>query len=269
MKCIPGDKEKRAFEALLTALKELTGSYAAYRSNVAYPLTYVKVDADSTRPSGYCFVYRYINGVTLREYMAEEDYATRLIIINQIMPQLLQAFIYLYNAGVNHRDVHTMSIMIEKQDSKGLKVVLIDFDVVGILPDDRRMLDINLTPTNDVTGLRSPYTCDYFHQMPGYFIRELIPQYAVADPLRLTSHEYDKIRKHIRQATSSKITSLKYLIKHKFTTATNAYISLMRVNTISRHSNDCSSFVTTLKSVYPSSLYPTRGITTNNLHNRL
>ncbi|KAI8056276.1 hypothetical protein BDF22DRAFT_653926 [Syncephalis plumigaleata] len=146
MKCIPTNSEKQAFDALVTARDTLAGINVEYRNYVAYPLTSVSIPKMPSQPAGNCYVYRYIKGVLLSDFISKKNYAQQLIILNQIMPQLLKGFIYLYNAGIKHADLHTDNAMILTQGAGQLSAVLIDFDVVGILPPLRRRIDISTVP---------------------------------------------------------------------------------------------------------------------------
>jgi hypothetical protein len=74
----------------MIAKKKLKRSYRVYRGIVIYPLKRVKIEADRiSRPSGNCFVYRYIVDDLLCEYISKENYAEQLI-INQTVSQILQ-----------------------------------------------------------------------------------------------------------------------------------------------------------------------------------
>jgi hypothetical protein len=57
---------------------------------VTYPLIRVNVLSDSYRHAGNCYVYRYIDGITLDKYWERKIDLERLVIFNQIMPQILQ-----------------------------------------------------------------------------------------------------------------------------------------------------------------------------------
>ncbi|KAI8056246.1 hypothetical protein BDF22DRAFT_774468 [Syncephalis plumigaleata] len=79
MKCAPNNDEEKAFELLMAARETLTGSYAAYRDLVAYPLKRIRINTGDVRFDGNCYVYRYINGVTLEDYWKGKLYAERLL----------------------------------------------------------------------------------------------------------------------------------------------------------------------------------------------
>jgi ribulose 1,5-bisphosphate carboxylase large subunit-like protein len=69
------------------------GNNAECRDNVAYPLKRIRVGRSLSQFAGNCFVYRYIDGIQLGDFMFGKDYVEHLLITNQIMPQLIKGYI--------------------------------------------------------------------------------------------------------------------------------------------------------------------------------
>ncbi|KAI8054556.1 hypothetical protein BDF22DRAFT_417106 [Syncephalis plumigaleata] len=238
----------------MAAKKKLKGSYGAFRDTVAYPLKRIKVEADgASRPLGNCYVYRYIDGVLLWKYISKENYAEQLITMDETTPQMLQAFIYLYNAGIKHRDIHAGNVLVKKERFGKVKSVLFDFDRVEWFPKSRKLLDVNTRPTKDF-GFSHDYACNNFQKAPLLHILGTIPMDADIQSHAIIPEDRNKIKQYIKETVASQKTAPQRLTKTKLEAATKAYISLHRVVKIARQSQDCSSFVAALKTVYPLSL---------------
>ncbi|KAI8053752.1 hypothetical protein BDF22DRAFT_681099, partial [Syncephalis plumigaleata] len=177
--------------------------------------------------SGNCFIYRYIEGHELWKHLLGKNYAEQLDIINQVMPQLLQAFIYLYNAGIIHQDLSLANIMVKQEDSGQLSAVVFDFDKIGILPSGRKKLDIAIMPISPIRGL-NPYMCNNFNLLPSNFIRRAIPN-ALG---QVTPEIPSKLDDYIKSIVASEGASFNPLTKEALISGRAAYISLLKVNRI-------------------------------------
>ncbi|KAI8053209.1 hypothetical protein BDF22DRAFT_775887 [Syncephalis plumigaleata] len=207
LKCIPRNDEQTAFDRLLAARETLTGINGEYRDHVAYPLTRVE---------------------ELWDYLIKKDYGERTVFINQIMPQILKGSIYLYNAGIKHKDLHVGNIMVQEQANGQLKAIIIDFDKVEILPHNRQLININTAPTMGITGPSSPYFCYNFHQAPLTYIPFVIEKGMLLDRQNITPDDRMKIREHIKErAKKSPQATEENLDK-----AVDAYVTLLRVAAI-------------------------------------
>jgi hypothetical protein len=91
-------------QALKAALVELKADiFATYRENVAYPLKRFEITPPA-QSQGNCYIYRYINGVTLKKYFEKTNYADCIVMINEVASQLLQGIL-----SVNHI-IYTLTI---------------------------------------------------------------------------------------------------------------------------------------------------------------
>ncbi|KAI8051030.1 hypothetical protein BDF22DRAFT_656979 [Syncephalis plumigaleata] len=115
MACTTKDNYKLGFEALVSARTTLKGANEEYRNYVKNPLKPVEVTAGPSRPAGYCFVYRNIGGMHLEQFMEHKNYADRLVILSQIMPQILKGKLLIYAIQSTHVDTDLRKVMIEQQ----------------------------------------------------------------------------------------------------------------------------------------------------------
>ncbi|KAI8054218.1 hypothetical protein BDF22DRAFT_775003 [Syncephalis plumigaleata] len=247
LKCNHEEKEEKAFEALVAARDRLTGINKEYRNHVALPVKRIKIPQLPTQPKGNCFVYRFIGGDELLDYMFNKDYAEELISINLIMPQMLKGFIYLYNAGIAQRDLNKGNIMVQGQLPGPLHAFVIDFDIVEALPRNRRLIDINPRPTMGNGGSTDPYDCGVFYQaplryMPAGLDRSITLNVQTPTPL--------EERMKIQQLIIQRVKHSPQPTKDVLDKAIDAYISLSQVATILTRSTNCASLITALKKVY-------------------
>ncbi|KAI8049850.1 hypothetical protein BDF22DRAFT_156966 [Syncephalis plumigaleata] len=250
MKCAPGNKENAAFDALKAALASPRNSaFASYQENVAYPLKRFET-VPPNQPQGNCVIYRYVDGNLLKTYLDKANYAERIVIINEVVPQLLQAAIYLYNAGIAHGDFHAQNIIIQKKPDGKLRVVLIDFDIAPILPKERKLLDANTLKENNYGQLNS-YGCGYFYIQVSDFISTYMRLMSVKQPPPIVIQgRYDNIEKNIQESTAQDKVNRKQLSYEQIVAATKAYISLTSVKSVVRSISDCRSFIFSLNEVH-------------------
>ncbi|KAI8055431.1 hypothetical protein BDF22DRAFT_654315 [Syncephalis plumigaleata] len=163
------------------------------------------------------------------------------------MPQLLKGFIYLYNAGIKHADLHVGNVIVSKQFFGGLKTTIFDFDIIQELSPNRRLLDINTLSTMGSLGPSSPYACFDFQKAPTEFISLDVNLNMVKDPQNITSDERKAIAGHIIRNSGPAFSQS--LTERKLEQVVNAYISLLRVTSISTQGNGCTSLVAALRSM--------------------
>ncbi|KAI8050409.1 hypothetical protein BDF22DRAFT_735055 [Syncephalis plumigaleata] len=146
MTCIVGNRDKAAFEALVSAQTTLKGANEEYRNYVKDPVKSIPVPAGPSQQAGNCFVYRNVNGDRLWSFIrSRSNYADRLVTLNQVMPQLLKGSIYLYNAGIRHIDLILDYTTVLQQPTGQLKATMFGFDAkAGSQPlPPQQQLDIN------------------------------------------------------------------------------------------------------------------------------
>jgi hypothetical protein len=128
--------------------------------------------------------------------------------------------------------------------------MVIDFDLIYSRPSNRKLLHINRSMWR-ASDPDSRYQCYALNKTAFGFIFHGIKLNIATNPRTSTSEELERIKEHVQRddpdASQSPTTEM---VK----TAINAYISLIQVYRITNSSSDCRSFVTTLKSVYPSPL---------------
>ncbi|KAI8058484.1 hypothetical protein BDF22DRAFT_652551 [Syncephalis plumigaleata] len=67
------------------------------------------------------------------EYFKRHTISQAYIATSQILPEIIKGAIYLYNAGIIHRDLYQKNIMLEKNPAGGKPIVkIIDFDSTDV-----------------------------------------------------------------------------------------------------------------------------------------
>ncbi|KAI8048977.1 hypothetical protein BDF22DRAFT_239454 [Syncephalis plumigaleata] len=93
----------------------------------------------------FCHLYSFIDGVLLEDYFAEKTAAQAFSIFAEILPEVIKASIYLYNAGIIHGDLLPKNIMVQKdQVGKIASVKIIDLDVASVFKKELFWKPINL-----------------------------------------------------------------------------------------------------------------------------
>lgn len=104
-------------------------------------------------PSGQPYlVMDYAEGMTLKEYLAEEG-PLPLDLVQDIFEQVLSGIAHAHKEGVVHRDLKTSNIILVSDEDGKKKAMVIDFGIALILEDGQSASD--LTRTNAVLG--SPF----------------------------------------------------------------------------------------------------------------
>ncbi|KAI8051031.1 hypothetical protein BDF22DRAFT_694459 [Syncephalis plumigaleata] len=200
MMCTTSDSEKAVFDALMNARTTLKGANEEYRNYVKYPLKAIAVPEGPSRPAGYCFIYRNIDGKNnLWNLIFEQHYADKLITVNQAMPQILKGFIYLFNAGIRDIKLDLGEVMIQQLPTGQLKPTIFAFDVTKLPQPPIKQLNAAIMPAKSSPNSPNPYTCNGFHQALYFYILQKIDPSIVADPLKITSEGRIKIAEYIKQ----------------------------------------------------------------------
>lgn len=101
-------------------------------------------------PSGQPYlVMDYAEGITLKEYLAEEG-PLPLDQAHDIFEQVLSGIYHAHKEGVVHRDLKTSNIILVSDEDGKTKAMVIDFGIALILEDGQSASD--LTRTNAVLG---------------------------------------------------------------------------------------------------------------------
>ncbi|KAI8056737.1 hypothetical protein BDF22DRAFT_667725 [Syncephalis plumigaleata] len=248
LKCTFEGGEKAAFTRLELARENLKGINVAYRNYVALPVGSVPVP-ESESPSkqaGNCFVYRFVNGIKLRDYALMKNYADRLIAYNQIMPQILKGSIYLYNAGIIHKDLSSANIMVYGQTPEQLSASIIDFDMIGLLPDTKTPLVASILSQGVNPSTTGSYLCDGFNKAPLKYILSSVNKGIVSNP----QMNPNQIRRTVAQRIQQTDAFQHQNNDPRLAKAIDAYISLAEISKILSSSTDCTGLMIALTTVY-------------------
>ncbi|KAI8050256.1 hypothetical protein BDF22DRAFT_696312 [Syncephalis plumigaleata] len=99
------------------------------------------------RISYFCYLYSFIDGVLLEDYFEKRTVPQAFITTAEILPDIIEGLIYLYNAGINHHDLYPSNIMIQRSFfGRIVGVKIIDFDSISLVEKRHDWQPIN---TND------------------------------------------------------------------------------------------------------------------------
>ncbi|KAI9592086.1 kinase-like domain-containing protein [Syncephalis fuscata] len=121
--------ESRAFNKILQLDNAARNLNLNGKDNVLHPIDEFKVT------KGNCYVYEYIDGVSLLKFFENKNSQFKLTYSQSILIQTLQGLSYLRRAGLTHNDISSSNIMVTKRfGSSNIQVKVIDYDNVYELP---------------------------------------------------------------------------------------------------------------------------------------
>ncbi|KAI8051006.1 hypothetical protein BDF22DRAFT_777723 [Syncephalis plumigaleata] len=243
MTCTTSDHEKAIFDALMGARDR--GANKEYSNYVKYPLRAIAVPEGPAQPAGNCLIYHDIDAPFLEHVTRPQSYLDRLVFLNQVMPQLLKGFIYLFNAGIRHVDTDLRKVMLQQLPTGQSKATIFIFDVVKRPLPPSELLTINTPSAKSSPNSPNPYVCKGFHQALLDYITKSVSLRVVKDPLNITPED----RMEIAQIINQKVRLAASTVPTKTTLeeATNAYISVLQATAILVNGDDCSSFAAALR----------------------
>ncbi|KAI8051974.1 hypothetical protein BDF22DRAFT_776806 [Syncephalis plumigaleata] len=245
MTCTTSNSEKAIFDALVAARNRVVNK--DYSNYVKNPLKFIPVPEGPAQPAGNCFIYRNISGLYLEQFVQHKNYLDKLVILNQIIPQLLKGFIYLFNAGVTNIKLDLGKVRVQRQATGQLKVTISEFDVWRRPRPPIKQLYINTPPVTSSPQSPSPYACRGYYQALDDYISDKVDLEIAENPLNLSSDERMRIEQDIERRVGP--AAFRRLTGRKLENAVKVYISVLRMTTLSICGKDCTSFAVALRSM--------------------